>query len=582
MTYFKINRFSGIAPAISTRLLAEQFGQTAQNIDFEAGRVTPITDETTVGPVLASTTKGSIFYHESGGRWLQWNEDYVKAVEGPIPGDNEHRLYWTGEGVYPRMSHLDAIGTSGVSPAVSYRLGIPAPAALGVSSVNGTIDPDVEPIDVAYVMTWVSNFGEEGPPSPVTATKTFTPSTQTITITRPSLPSGQYAVSAAQGDFPYVAKWRLYRSAVGSTQASFLLAKEDAITATTFTDSLEPAQLLEVLPSESWIEPPNDDTTTYPDGPMQGLIPVANGVFAGFTGKRLCLSEAFLPHAWPISYRITVERDIVAIGTTGNGIVCLTEGKPYFVTGTDPSAMVATEIDLAQSCINKFSVVDMGDYVLYAGPDGLCAVSGSEGKVVTEGFISPKQWNADFAPSTIKAFLHEGTYVAFHGTTDGWVFDPRGEASAISTTNSSGAVRGGWYNPKDGTSNLIIAGLIRKYRGSSTNKTSVWKSKKFVAPNPTSMAWVYIHAESYPASGTKNGIKVWADGVLIAQYNITKSGNVFTQETTTPSNISNITLQTPTMRLPSAIATEWEVEVSGAVGINEVCLTQSIEEINAI
>ena len=162
--------------------------------------------------------------------------------------------------------------------------------------------------------------------------------------------------------------------------------------------------------------------------------------------------------------------------------------------------MVATEIDLAQSCINKFSVVDMGDYVLYAGPDGLCAVSGSEGKVVTEGLSSPKQWIADFAPSTIKAFLHEGTYVAFHGTTDGWVFDPRGGESAISTTNSSGAVRGGWYNPKDGTSNLIIAGLIRKYRGSSTNKTSVWKSKKFVAPNPTSMAWVYIHAESYPAS----------------------------------------------------------------------------------
>ena len=92
MTYFKINRFSGIAPAISTRLLAEQFGQTAQNIDFEAGRVTPITDETTVGPVLASTTKGSIFYHESGGRWLQWNEDYVKAVEGPIPIQECHIL----------------------------------------------------------------------------------------------------------------------------------------------------------------------------------------------------------------------------------------------------------------------------------------------------------------------------------------------------------------------------------------------------------------------------------------------------------------------------------------------------------
>ena len=210
---------------------------------------------------------------------------------------------------------------------------------------------------------------------------------------------------------------------------------------------------------------------------MQGLIPVSNGVFAGFTGKRLCLSEAYLPHAWPISYRITVENDIVAIGTTGNGIVCLTEGKPYFVTGTDPSAMVAVEIDLAQACINKFSVVDMGDYLLYAGPDGLCAVSGAEGSVVTQGLISPKQWNADFAPSTLKAFKYENTYVAFHGTTDGWVYDPRGGEGAISTTTSSAAVRGGWHNPKDGTLSLIIGSNIRKYRGSTTNQSSIWKSK---------------------------------------------------------------------------------------------------------
>ena len=94
------------------------------------------------------------------------------------------------------------------------------------------------------------------------------------------------------------------------------------------------------------------------------------------------------------------------------------------------------------------------------------------------------------------------------------------------------------------------------------------------------MAWVHIHADSYPASGTKNGVKVWADGTLIAQYNLTKSGNVYTQETTTPNGVSNITLQSSTMRLPSTIATEWEVEVSGVVNINEVCLSQSIEEIN--
>ena len=53
----------------------------------------------------------------------------------------------------------------------------------------------------------------------------------------------------------------------------------------------------------------NNDTLTITSA-------VANGVFAGFTGKRFCLSEPYLPHAWPIAYRITLEEDIVAIGAS--------------------------------------------------------------------------------------------------------------------------------------------------------------------------------------------------------------------------------------------------------------------------
>ena len=584
MTYYKLTRFSGIAPAVSSRLLGEQFAQTSQNIDFEAGRITPITEETTT-TALTAGTRGSIYYYENsiGNQWLQWDQDYIKVVEGPIPGDTRNRLYWSGH-TYPRMSYNTAIVSgSAPFPTTDYRLGIPAPAVVQfpANQPAGTQDATTTPIDVAYVITYVSNFGEEGPPSPATVTKTFTPSTQTISFNLPSVPSGAYALAASAGTFPQAAKIRVYRSAVGSTQAAFQLVTELAISASSYTDNAQPADLAEVIPSTTWIGPPDDNTSLYPDGPMQGLIPVANGVFAGFTGRRLCLSEPFLPHAWPISYRITLEKEIVAIATTGNGIVCLTDGKPYFVTGTDPSAMVAVEIDLAQACVNKHSVVDMGDYVLYAGPDGLCAIAGTDGSVVTKGLISPAQWNADFAPTTYKAFRHEGTYVAFHATTSGWVYDPRAQEAAISTTTSSAAVRGGFYNPKDGELDLIIASNVRRYRGSTTNQTATWKSKKFVAPNPVSMSWVHIHADSYPASGTKNRIRVWVDGTVIADYNITKTGNVFTQETSTPNGISNVTLQAPTMRLPSAIGTEWEVEVSGAVNINEVCLSQSIAEINA-
>ena len=68
---------------------------------------------------------------------------------------------------------------------------------------------------------------------------------------------------------------------------------------------------------------------------------------------------------------------------------------------------------------------------------------------------------------------------------------------------------------------------------------------------------------------------------LIAHYTLSESAGVYTQATTTPSGISNGTLREPVMRLPAVVASQWEVEVSGAVTINEVCLAQSIDEIRS-
>ena len=75
MTYYKLTRFSGIAPAVSSRLLGEQFAQTSQNIDFEAGRITPITEETTTATLTAGT-RNSIYYYDNSAsdQWLQWDD----------------------------------------------------------------------------------------------------------------------------------------------------------------------------------------------------------------------------------------------------------------------------------------------------------------------------------------------------------------------------------------------------------------------------------------------------------------------------------------------------------------------------
>lgn len=570
MAYFKRDRFAGIAPAISPRLLQEQYGQIAQDVNFESGRLVA-TKGHSLEFTLANSARRSIYkynYGSSSSVWLQWNEE-VDVVPGPIPGDTTDRLYFTGDD-YPRIGTSTTIVSGSSYPANSFRLGVPYPSQTPSATVSAVTDEALTPNDVAYVYTLVTADGREGPPSaPSNIIQMRNGQTATITMNNETYASGNNLGTGS--------KKRLYRSNSGTENTTFQFVKEVLISVTSTTDNANAEALGEVLPSTTWIGPPDDDASLYPDGPLKGLLPLAQGVMAGFTGKRFCLSEPFLPHAWPISYRITTEEDIVAIASTANGVAAFTDGQPYFITGTEPSAMTAIRIDLPQACINEHSVVDMGDYVLYASPDGLCAVQSSEGRVVTESLVTPKQWNADFNPTTYRAFRHEGTYVAFHAS-GGFTYDPRGGENSLSTNTlyQSAATRGGFTNPKDGQLYIIVGDKIKKYQGDSSDNTLTFKSKKFVTPKPLSMSWVSVDANSYPVT-----VKVYGDETLLVHYTLTQSGSAYTQATTVPSGISNVTLQEPVMRMPATVAQEWEVQVEGT-DINEFCLSQSIDEIKQI
>ena len=100
--YFKISNFSGIAPGVDNRRLAEQFGTVSENIDFESGALVSITNNS-VNTTLSNSNRRSVFRYKTGNTlyWLQWNEE-VDVVKGPIPNDAFDRLYWTGEN-YPRV-----------------------------------------------------------------------------------------------------------------------------------------------------------------------------------------------------------------------------------------------------------------------------------------------------------------------------------------------------------------------------------------------------------------------------------------------------------------------------------------------
>lgn len=671
MAYFKLIQFGGIAPQVSPRLLENTLAQTASNVNLESQRLTPITDDTVINPkadvtTLSNSNRKSI-YKYTDTQWLQFDDD-VDVVPGPIAGDTNNTVYWTGQS-FPRMGRSTNIIGGTVYPNAFFRLGIEAPpntpavaiktpvsidatlttssgssvltvttasdhgAAVGQyvtlagfgaqnavpaddinqthkiatvpsattltvevpvsatgASTSGTISNGVTfkglvdqlpDFSTSYVYTFVSSYGEEGPPS-AASTVITTDDNATITVSNLSTAGAKSNNNFGSG----AGTKRIYRSNTGSNTTAFQFVAEVAMATTSYDDTSNNDELAEVIPSYYWVAPPDDDTNVYPDGPMKGLTALPNGIMAGFTGKRICFSEPFLPHAWPTSYRTAIEDNIVGMKAVGNGLIVTTEGSPYLVAGSDPASMSAIKIESTQACLSKTSMVDMGQYVIYAGAEGLVAAAGTDVQIITEGLISPDQWQSTYYPSTINATLWKGRYLGFYNTGSGFggfIFDPRGGKNALTELTASALIRGTFTDPDDGNAYLIIANEIKKFQGGTTDQTYTWKSKDFVPPKPTSMGFVKVDAEAFPVT-----VKVYGDGTLFYTATVALSG---TQHSVSGSyinaagssvSISSTNISEPILRLPPRVFKDFAIEVSSAKVINEICIAESIDELREI
>ena len=671
MAYFKLIQFGGIAPQVSPRLLEDTLAQTASNVNLESQRLTPITDDTVVNPkadvtTLSNSNRQSI-YKYTDTQWLQFDDD-VDVVPGPIAGDTNNTVYWTGQS-FPRMGRSTQVIGGTVYPNAFFRLGIEAPpntpavaiktpvainatlttssgssvltvttasdhgAAVGQyvtlagfsaqnavpaddinqthkiatvpsattltvevpvsatgASTSGTISngatfkglvDQLPDFSTSYVYTFVSSYGEEGPPS-AASTVITTDDNATITVSNLSTAGAKSNNNFGSG----AGTKRIYRSNTGSNTTAFHFVAEVAMATTSYDDTSNNDELAEVIPSYYWVAPPDDDTNVYPDGPMKGLTALPNGIMAGFTGKRICFSEPFLPHAWPTSYRTAIEDNIVGMKAVGNGLIVTTEGSPYLVAGSDPASMSAIKIESTQACLSKTSMVDMGQYVIYAGAEGLVAAAGTDVQIITEGLISPDQWQSTYYPSTINATLWKGRYLGFYNTGSGFggfIFDPRGGKNALTELTASALIRGTFTDPDDGNAYLIIANQIKKFQGGTTDQTYTWKSKDFVPPKPTSMGFVKVDAEAFPVT-----VKVYGDGTLFYTGTIALSG---TQHSVSGSyinaagssvSISSTNIPEPVLRLPPRVFKDFAIEVSSAKVINEICIAESIDELRGI
>lgn len=559
MAGFKLQTFSGLNKKISPRLLPDDVAQETTNAFLDRGRLEglplDVDDASETGPThpashISSSTR--TIFKAIDSAWFTFNED-VDVIKSPIREDSFSRFYFTGfqgDSGFPRMvSASVGISGSGPYPVTSYRLGLPTPAAFTVApSINSaTAEDGATTSSRAYIYTEITTFGEEGPPSVVTVSDIVDAENgATVTLTLPAATTGAHSI----------AKRRIYRTDLNGV---FRFVKDvSGTSAGTTTEAVLDASLGEEIESTDNLAPPDDVSADHPDGPMFGITTMPNGITAGFSGNTLLFSEAFLPHSYPRANQLTTASDIVAIKAIASGLLVTTKGKPVIVSGTDPRAMASVEVDANLPNTNKKSLVDMGEYAIYASPDGLVLATNSGVQLISQTFFTRDQWQ-DYYPANIEGYEYEGKYIGFtwdgsdSSTKKGFLFDPRGQKNAFIDLDFY--AHAGYNDRETDELYLVIGGTLKKFARSTSKRSYSWKSKEHYTNRPITPGVGKVSADSY-ASLT---FKLYADGVLKHTETVT-SNNIF--------------------RLPGGYqAKSFHIVLEGTDAVNEVCVYESPGEI---
>lgn len=466
-----ITQFAGEMPVVAPQLLPENYASETYNARMEGGSLVPIRDLQASGFSAPATTVNSWAIYPFDKTKVLTRTDDADFIRGPIANDAWKRVYMAGSSAVPQVAFLSG------STLTTANLGINKPPTPTVPTSWETAlptDPNAQVLRCAYYVTAVTARGEESEPSVTTQIiNRWDGATIPLTL-------------GASND-SRAATRRIYRSEGGGV---FNFVAEIAAGTTTYNDSVYSNSLGAPCNSESWNPPPAG---------LKGLTMFGNGFMAGFFDNTLCFSEPYHPHAWPLDYQLAFPDDIVSLAMVGGSLVVTTTGNPWIVSGTHPSAMSQTGLDVRAACLSRRGHVDMGDYSLYPTSEGLMMAGPSGMQLVSKGVYSRQQWLA-LNPSSFRAFRYRDQYLCF-GSVKSFIFNMESGVFPLQLTGDPGdTVLNGHYQADDDKLYLLIqhSNNSRSVQifDAGDNKTLVWKSREFVLTPDVVMSAARIDADA--------------------------------------------------------------------------------------
>lgn len=556
MSRLHAEAFRGKVPRASERLIGPNYATEAMNCKITSGRLDFIKGPLLVHTSLIANAIKTIYRHrlQQGGvdNWMVWDR-VVDVVKSPNKIDLRGSLYYTGDGE-PRMStYADAIAGAGPYPAAWYVLGVYIGAAPTILNVFG----GTAPVETrSYIYTFVTQYGEEGPPSlpistsgngngtwqvvgmsaappnngTVTGAVTLGPGIVEVTLntvrgisqyeeltftgiggmselngtrkiltldavnnkvtvalatTQPFTAGGTWDRRAPHNIFAM--KKRLYRSA-GANSVDYKFVAEMNAGIVNYDDNIATTNLGGSLITLNSYTPPKD---------MHSLKLLPNGCLAGISGNQLCVSDPYMPYSWPLSNRYPFEGLGVALGTTGNSVIVLTDGFPAVATITVAESVNLAKMPTYKPCVSKAGVVDAGSGVIYPSNDGLQFATPTSVSNLTEELYTFDEWQQVF-PSTLVAAFQDDHYYGMHDNPTGevskaMVMDVKQPDSIVDLDVRVDAIM---MNPYDGRLYIAQGSKLLKWDEDDSNRFLMsWKSREYQVGPPLNFSVAQIHAK---------------------------------------------------------------------------------------
>lgn len=565
-----VTSFIGSAPRVNPKRLPPAAAQLAVNVDFTDGALGAIRQtklaHTFVSPVSS--------IYKDGATWLGFS-GYVNVVRGPVAQD---RLYYTDDGGVPKMRVAGVV----------YNLALPAPVSAPTTSNLSA--PGSSPENVLYAYTWVTQFGEESQPSPLSTALPYTAGVvQRI--------DGFAATPAGRG----ITHRRIYRSQTSITGATELFfVTEIPVGTTSYDYNAATTPLGEAITTKDFDPPP---------ATLSGLTQLPNGMMAAFSGRELYFCEPYQPHAWPEKYVQAVNSPIIGLAAFGSSVAVLTTEAPFVFQGLAPDQMVSEVVEAGMPCLAGRGIVDTGFAALYPSTDGIILIGEGRRENITDAIFSRDQWSL-LNPSSIIAGRFKGQYVFIHnstsfdvydmGTPSGWgglledtfqtdgpalvnpeiytEFDFGGPFSSFGAqtiswidaygTSQTGLITSTSYVPiamfsEPSTEKLFLldADGLRVFEWMAAEEArlvALWRSKRFSSTTAFSPGAFYVQTEARPDITDTFKARVYGDGVQLAE----------------------ITVPNAIHRLPAAdLYTDWEIEIETTIPVLAAYIAESPDEI---